>query len=867
MDHKPVSRGAAFWLALGLISGGWIGVQPQAFAGSPWDAAEMDWPYWRGPEMNNTSREKNIPAEWSPDKPGENNLLWKSEEGGGRSTPIVMDGLLYTIVRDKPDTKMEGEKVVCLDAATGEKKWENSFNVYLSDVPAERVGWSCVVGDPVTKKVFVQGVSGYFACIDAKTGKTLWARPLHEEFGLLSTYGGRTNMPITYKNMVLISAVIIGWGDMARPTHRFLAFNQDNGELLWFNGTTPLPEDTTYSSPVLAAFNGEAALVFNSGDGGVHAFQPETGKRIWSYTASARGISSSPLVIGNKVIAGHNQENVDSTQMGALIALDGTKHGVIEGTGSGLLWRQTEMYVGKCAPIHVDGKIFVLNDPSNTGTLLCVDLETGQLLKKESLGGSTFGSPLYVDGKIYVMTESARWWVFQPTKGGFKTVSKARLKIGEVFGSPIVSHGRLYVTSTEALYCIADPDAEPAADKRPDPPKIDPPAADPKPAWVQVTPVETLLGPGGTQKLQVRLYNAKGQDLGLVKNQDVTFEVQGVGSVKDGVYSTPAEKVTSYAIITAKVGELTGMARARVIPPFPWSHGFNKGDIPMPWVGVQYRHVPMDFDLMEKLHKQNVEARELYIYLQSSFVNSGLPAAKYDDSTARKGWTEFAQFMKILDIAGNLEASKSKIDPLLEILKKEQLVKGWTWETWTTKEGDVEFKGIRLTVQKGPREIEGNGVMMKITTIPKGMRSQGWMGPVNLSNYTIEADVFASDKAALPDIGLIGQGYTFDLMGASQQLQIRTWTPQLERMSESVPFPWKARTWYRLKFRTAVENDKAVLRGKVWEVGQPEPKDWQITAEDARPTTIGSPGFFGNAKDSELFYDNVEVYANPPSKG
>ena len=69
------------------------------------------------------------------------NVLWKNAELGGISTPIVMRGKLYTIVRSDPGTQREGEKVVCVDAATGKKIWENKYNVFLSDVPAERVGW------------------------------------------------------------------------------------------------------------------------------------------------------------------------------------------------------------------------------------------------------------------------------------------------------------------------------------------------------------------------------------------------------------------------------------------------------------------------------------------------------------------------------------------------------------------------------------------------------------------------------------------------------------------------------------------------------------------------------------------------------
>ncbi len=125
-----------------------------------WAAAEMDWPHWRGPEMNGISREKNLPEKWTPQ--GEN-VLWTNEEAAGRSTPIVMNGKLYTIVRDKPGTPQEGEKVLCLDAVTGKKLWENRFNVYLSDVPDTRVGWSSVFGDPQTGHVLHWAFADFFS--------------------------------------------------------------------------------------------------------------------------------------------------------------------------------------------------------------------------------------------------------------------------------------------------------------------------------------------------------------------------------------------------------------------------------------------------------------------------------------------------------------------------------------------------------------------------------------------------------------------------------------------------------------------------------------------------------------------------------
>src|SRR5215211_468102 len=105
------------WIA-GLL----LALAAPAFASDP-----MDWTYWRGPEQNGVSRERNIVDKWSPS--GEN-LLWKDETAGGRSTPIIMKGKLYTIVRHLPDTKNEGEKVLCLDAATGKKIWENIVQTF-----------------------------------------------------------------------------------------------------------------------------------------------------------------------------------------------------------------------------------------------------------------------------------------------------------------------------------------------------------------------------------------------------------------------------------------------------------------------------------------------------------------------------------------------------------------------------------------------------------------------------------------------------------------------------------------------------------------------------------------------------------------
>ena len=202
------------------------------------DTDPLDWPYCLGPRFDRTSYETGLIDDFDPEGGPGSNVAWKRDDLGSRTTPIVMDGRLYMIL---PTPALDGERVVCLDAESGKTIWEQRFNVFLSDVPDTRVGWSSVVGDPDTGKVYALGVCGLFQCFNGATGEILWSHRLHERFGLLSTYGGRTNFPIICDDLVIVSAIVIGWGDMAKPAHRFIGFDKASGEVVWFNGTRPLP--------------------------------------------------------------------------------------------------------------------------------------------------------------------------------------------------------------------------------------------------------------------------------------------------------------------------------------------------------------------------------------------------------------------------------------------------------------------------------------------------------------------------------------------------------------------------------------------------------------------------------------------------
>ncbi|MDA7893839.1 PQQ-binding-like beta-propeller repeat protein [bacterium] len=501
-------------------------------------AAAADWPYWRGPNFDGTAEATGLPDDWDPAGGDDSNVLWKREDIGGPCTPIAMNGRIYMIQRSMPATAREGEKVVCLDAATGKTLWENAYNVWLSDVPAERIGWSSVVGDPATGNVYTLGACDIFQCMDGKTGKTLWSIPLHEQFGMLSTYGGRTNFPIIHENLVIISGIIINWGDAAKPNHRLIALDKKTGEVIWFSGTRDLPFDTTYSAPSLVTIDGQRQLVMGAGDGAIWGFQPRTGKPLWHYDLSRRGIFATPLVIGNQVFASHSEENVapNNNVMGAVVGLRVTGTG--DDTKVEELWKQMEVVTGYSEPVLIGDRLYVVDDRCK---MWIFDSKTGTpIIERKSFVGSRQRSALlHADGKIYVLTENGRWAVIVPDEeDGFKVLNKGRVRNAGFAGSPIVADGRLYFPSTTGLYCVATEGSSQTPVVMAESMGTETPISEnPTIKQIQIVPAESVVKPGEKLELRVNVFNVLGQQLETPSN--VTFEVSGPGTIEGSTFIAP----------------------------------------------------------------------------------------------------------------------------------------------------------------------------------------------------------------------------------------------------------------------------------------------------------------------------------------
>ena len=369
-------------------------------------------------------------------------------------------------------------------------------------------------------------------------------------------------------------------------------------------------------------------------------------------------------------------------------------------------------------------------------------------------------------------------YVFKPSEEGVEAVSQVRLpQDEEVFNHPPFLMGE-FTFRPQALYCIGTAarrdnkapaeNAQPSAaakQKSAAPQNEKPTAAKDKPlaapkdkaaaakdiAMFLLTPAEAMVLPGAKTQLQLKAFNAKGESIGSVT--DAKYKIEGGGKIDEqGVYTASEDAVESGVIITASRGEMTAIARLRVVPRLPWKFDFSNQKVPPTWIGADYRHKPA--------------------------------------------------------------------------------------------------------------MVKNESALVKVSTIPKGTRSQSWMGWTDLHDYTVQPLSWPEQDGSLPDMGLINQRYTLDLQGA-QRLQIRSWTPRLElRFAKTVKMEWTPDVWYRMKLQSENAGGKVILRGKVWPRDSAEPAEWQIEAADGTPNTHGSPGLFGNATDAQFYIDNVMVTPN-----
>jgi outer membrane protein assembly factor BamB len=184
----------------------------------------------------------------------------------------------------------------------------------------------------------------------------------------------------------------------------------------------------------------------------------------------------------------------------------------------------------------------------------------------------------------------------------------------------------------------------------------------------------------------------------------------------------------------------------------------------------------------------------------------------------------------------------------------------WSEDFGSYADGAVPPTWIGARGKYEVTELEGEKVLVKLPRERGLLRNPTFMGG-DFSDYTIEADVMGGQvKRRKTDVGLLNSGYTLDLLGNHQRLEVRAWTAE-RRMAQAVDFPWEMGVWYRMKFQVRVTDGRGMVRGKVWKRGEAEPGEWTLSVTDPVPVESGSPGLTGYSP-AEVYYDNVKVMVN-----
>ncbi|MEW5974991.1 MAG: PQQ-binding-like beta-propeller repeat protein [Acidobacteriota bacterium] len=706
-----------------------------------------DWPEWRGPNRDGISLERGLPSKWSP---AGDSLAWKAPFGG-RSAPVVLGDHVYLQNSAGAGATLQ-ERVICFHADTGKLLWEHPFNVYLSDVPPHRVGWASPAADPETGQVYVFGVGGTLMGL-TRDGKVLWERSLSEEFGLVTTHGGRTVSPVVEGNLVIVSGISSGWGNQARGSHRFMAFDKRTGETIWVSSPGGRPFDTTYSPPIVAEVGGLRLFIAGGSDGTIHALKPQTGEPVWKYEISKRGINTGVVLKGNVAFVSHSEENWDTNDMGLLAAVDAGSKGTLG--KEQVKWALKGFQGGFSSPVVDGDRIYQIDNGSN---LFAFDVNTGKSLWMQNLGTIQKSSPVLADGKLYAGTENGKFFILKPEATGCQILDEDWLgtetEPEAIIGSPAVANGRIYLVSSEALYCIGKKGTSKASTRKAPPAKSRPASSSSAaPAHLQVVPTELVLQPGESVQFHARLFDDRGQ---LIKETEASWSLEQLqGDLSAGKFTASSKPVGQAGQVKATLGGLSGVARLRVIPPLPWGETFDEmkvGSAPGYWINCAGKFVV--------------------------------------------------------------------------------------------------------------REENGKKVLVKLADNPFTKRARAYLGLPHWSNYTVEADVLATERRRqMGDAGVVAQRYALVLFGNSQKLELQPWQPETAR-TVSKPFSWKAGTWYRMKLKVEPSADGHVLaRGKVWLTTEAEPEGWMIERVDPIPNRQGSPGLYADAP-FEVFFDNVRVHPN-----
>jgi len=386
---------------------------------------EPGWPQWRGKFRDGISDEKGLLQSWPEGGP---KLLWKVDGlGKGWSSPIVAGGTVYV-------TGDVGEScVIFAFDVSGKLKWRAANGpAWQRDWPGARA--ACALSEG---RLYHMNAHGRVACLDAATGKELWA------VNVLETFDGK-NITWAIAECLLVDGprlIVTPGGKKAMMA----ALDKRTGKAVW--ASEPIEgERAGYASPILFEFGGRRHLASMSSR---HAFgvDADSGKLQWAaeYVNRYQVNVCTPVYQGGRVLF-VSPDGPNATAMALDVQGDRTqakeawKNDLDTCTGGGVL---------------ADGTFYGAGYRKLRGWR-GLDWKTGET--KFDTTDPNSGSCIWADGRLYILSESGQMSLIKPTPTGLETCGRFNLvpptpRKGDVWAHPVLLDGRLYLRYHDTMWC------------------------------------------------------------------------------------------------------------------------------------------------------------------------------------------------------------------------------------------------------------------------------------------------------------------------------------------------------------------------------------------------------------------------------
>ncbi|MDH3717132.1 MAG: PQQ-like beta-propeller repeat protein [Planctomycetota bacterium] len=393
---------------------------------SPSEAAERNWPQFRGPDRTDVSAEQGLLKEWPDGGPPR---VWLYQDAGlGYSGPAIVDDRLF-IMGARDGT----EHLMALDVAAGKLLW----SIELGEEFENRWG-NGPRGTPTVDGELVYALSarGNLVCARVTDGSQRWKTTMQALGGSTPNWG--------YCESVLIDGdrlVCTPGGEEGT----LAALNKYTGEVLW--QSKDFTDGAQYVSIIAANHNGVRQYIQLTKQTlvGVHA---DNGDVLWrSPWPGQTAVVPTPIFHDGSVYV------TSGYGVGCQRVTLGPGHEV------------HQVYANKNMKNHHGGVVLVgdhLYGYSDGVGWLCQDFASGEKVwnEKRALGK---GAVTCVDGRLYCLDESdgavvlaeaspAGWtehgrFVLEPQ-------TKLRKPAGRIWTHPVVVGGRLYLRDQELLFCF-----------------------------------------------------------------------------------------------------------------------------------------------------------------------------------------------------------------------------------------------------------------------------------------------------------------------------------------------------------------------------------------------------------------------------